>query len=620
VKRFRVSRLADIDAIERQPYDEVVPFESVYAVIQHAAARFPKRPALTFLRTADPKDAPEVYRYSDLLRKVTQTANLFRSLGVDGDRSVAFLLPSIPEAYLTLLGGETAGRVCAINYLLNAEHIAELINVANTRVLVALGPDAELDIWSKVQSIRSRCRSLEHIVSVGAKAPEALAFDESVERSAADELAFRRAWRRDEIAAYFNTGGTTGAPKLAQHTHGNQIHASWGAALMYDMRETDVIINGFPLFHVAGSFVYGLSSLMSGANIVLPTKLGMRNTAFVRNYWKFVERHRATLLAGVPTVIAALLDTPVAGEDLSSVRCMLTGGSPLPTELANEFEQRFRVPVRNILGMTECAGVVSIIPFHAERVSGSCGLRLPYTEVKAVRLGAGGPLMDEVCAAQEPGVVILRGPNVGPGYTDSKRNAGTFTEDGWLISGDLGYISERGEIHIVGRAKDVIIRSSHNIDPAVIESALLQHPAVALAAAVGAPDEYAGELPVAFVTLKPGEQVSAEEMLKFIEPLISERPAMPKSIGVIESMPLTAIGKIYKPALRLHAVERTIRERVASRFHAASAPRVRAQDAAARVLVSFAFGADVDAEQARQEIKSMMGGFAIDYEVSFEKA
>jgi fatty-acyl-CoA synthase len=245
-------------------------------------------------------------------------------------------------------------------------------------------------------------------------------------------------------------------------------------------------------------------------------------------------------------------------------------------------------------------------------------LRLPYTEVKAVHMGADGALMDEVCAAQEPGVVVLRGPNVGPGYTDPKRNAGTFTEDGWLISGDLGYISERGEIHIVGRAKDVIIRSSHNIDPAVIESALLQHPAVAIAAAVGAPDEYAGELPVAFVTLKPGEQASAEQLLQFIAPLIPERPAMPKSVSIIGSMPLTAIGKIFKPALRLRAMESVITERVATHFEPSSAPKVRGVDTGSRLSIRFAFKSEVDEEQARRDIKSVMGGFAIDYEVEFE--
>jgi fatty-acyl-CoA synthase len=164
----------------------------------------------------------------------------------------------------------------------------------------------------------------------------------------------------------------------------------------------------------------------------------------------------------------------------------------------------------------------------------------------------------------------------------------------------------------------VIIRSSHNIDPAVIEAALEQHSAVQMAAAVGAPDEYAGELPVAFVTLKPGKQASAEELLKFAEPLIPERPAVPKSISIIDSMPLTAIGKIYKPALRLRAIESVIAERLAKRFDSSSAPTVRGVDTGSRLSISFRFGREVDKEQVRRDIKSVMGGFAIDYEIEFE--
>lgn len=619
MKKFRIACAADVEALEQQPYAETVGVENVYQLLAASADQYGDRPALTYLTSADPDAAPVVYRYDDLLQKVTQTANLLRSLGVGQDRSVAFLLPSIPEAYFLLLGGETAGRACPINYLLNPGHIAELLQAANATVLVALGPDPRLDIWSKVDAIKARSPQLEHVITVGANVPGFTRLEDALPELPGDRLTFAASAGKDTLAAYFHTGGTTAAPKLAQHTHGNQIHVAWGAAQMYDMSENDVIINGFPLFHVAGSFVYGLSSLMAGASVVLPTLLGMRDTQFVKNYWRFVERYRATLLAGVPTVIATLQDTSPEGADYRSVRCMLTGGSPLPTELANSFERRFGIPVRNILGMTECAGVISIIPFLAERVAGSCGLRLPYTQIKVARMTPDGPDPSQECAVNECGIVLVRGPNVGPGYTDREKNRGTFIEDGWLISGDLGHISERGELHITGRAKDVIIRSSHNIDPAVIEEALVQHPAVQVAAAVGLPDEYAGELPVAFVTLKPGQDVDEAELLRFVEPLIPERPAMPKAITVLETMPLTAIGKIYKPALRLRAIESAISDRVGRRFAPASAPEVTGSEASSKVLIRFNFPKAADMDEARQAITELMGKFAIDYEVIFSR-
>jgi fatty-acyl-CoA synthase len=148
---------------------------------------------------------------------------------------------------------------------------------------------------------------------------------------------------------------------------------------MYGTRPTDVILNGFPLFHVAGSFVFGLSTLLAGGEVVLPTRTGLRNAAFMGRFGEFVERFGVSLLAAVPTVIAGLLALNLESHRLRSVRALLTGGSPLPDELAAAFEGRHGIPVRNILGMTESAGVISIEPLAAPRTRGSCGLALPFT-------------------------------------------------------------------------------------------------------------------------------------------------------------------------------------------------------------------------------------------------
>ena len=164
--------------------------------------------------------------------------------------------------------------------------------------------------------------------------------------------------------------------KLAIHTQMNQAFVARSAALMYDLRPDDVLVNGFPLFHVAGAFVYGLSVFAAGGSILIPTRLGMRNQAFVRSIWKQVESYGVTVIGGVPTVMSALLAVPI-DANISSLRVMLTGGSPLPTELADAFERSIGKPVRNILGMTECAGVVTIEPFCGSRTPGSTGLRLP---------------------------------------------------------------------------------------------------------------------------------------------------------------------------------------------------------------------------------------------------
>jgi fatty-acyl-CoA synthase len=170
--------------------------------------------------------------------------------------------------------------------------------------------------------------------------------------------------------------------------------------------------------------------------------------------------------------------------------------------------------------------------------------------VRIVALNSDDQATGQDLPAGDKGMVLYRGPNLFSGYLDAAETARSITPDGWLITGDVGFIDEQGRLNLSGRAKDLIIRGGHNIDPKVIEDALGSHPAVDLCAAVGAPDAYAGELPVAFATLKAGAQVSEAELLAFTAERVDEAPAKPKSITILERMPVTNVGKIYKPELR----------------------------------------------------------------------
>jgi fatty-acyl-CoA synthase len=554
-----------LQEIEARPLQHWQPASSMYGLLQQAAARHGDRPALTYLPSGDVHSAPKVTSYAQLLANVTRAANLFHALGVGPDDSVALMAPNMPETHFALWGAETVARACPINILLDAGHAAELMRAARAKVLVVLGPDPDLPVWSRVQELKEGS-GVAHVLAIGPAAEGGCGvadFRAALLQQPADRLSFNRVLDRDTPAALFHTGGTTGTPKLAQHTHGNQLHTSWCAGLFYDLGPTDVMLNGFPLFHVAGAFVYGSACFAVGANQVLPTRLGMRNAEFIRNIWRFVERHRISVIGGVPTVLAGLMKTAAGDADINTWRLMLTGGSPLPAELAAAFEGQFRRPVRNIFGMTESAGLVTIEPALAPRVAGSTGMRLPYSTIKAVPVEASGVDVCKACAPGETGVIVLSGPHVGPGYTDPARNAGTFV-DGWLVSGDLGHVDAEGRVFVTGRAKDVIIRGAHNIDPAEIEAAVSQHPAVEMCAAIGQPDGYAGELPVAYVTLKAGASATAEEVMAFANPRIADPPARVKRIEVVDAMPLTAIGKIYKPRLRQRATEWAFGEALAS--------------------------------------------------------
>ncbi|MDB5751933.1 MAG: hypothetical protein JWP65_2354 [Ramlibacter sp.] len=601
-----IGGLADIEALERTPYDQAIPGRSTYALIAGAAARFPGRKAFVYLPDGELRTAPRPVTYAELLANVNRAANLFRDLGVGSDDAVAILGPNIPATHYALWGAQVAGRACPINFMLQSDHIASLLEASGARVVVALGPNAELDVWATLQRVPGI--EARRVLRIDATAAPAAGSFEALLQAEPATLTFDPQLTPDRIAALFHTGGTTGAPKLVQHTHGNEAHTSWFAHRFYGFDEHTVEINGFPLFHVAGAFVYGLAVLAIGGCQVLPTVTGMRNAAFLRNYWKFCEREGVTALAAVPTILAGLCNTPV-DADISRVQVAYTGGSPLPTELAARFEAGVGIAVRNILGMTECAGLVSIEPLHAPRVPGSAGLRLPYTEVRVVPWRDGAAQLAEDCGPGATGVIVLRGPHIGPGYTDAARDAGMFERDGWLVSGDLGHLDAVGYLHVTGRAKDVIIRGSHNIDPGLVEDAFLAHPAVALCAVVGEPDSHAGEVPAAFVTLMPGVSVSGAALLAQVTPQVYERPAVPRRVLVLEAMPTSAVGKIFKPALRLRLIELKLAEVLA-----AAAPgtqlAVTAREQGAAPLAEVTVQAAPDAA-LEEKMRRALGAIAV---------
>lgn len=599
--------LADIEALERTPYAQAIPARTTYGLIAHAAGQFGQRDAFRYLPSGNLQAPVQRTSYALLLAQIHRAAKLFRALGVGPNDAVALLAPNIPETQFALWGAQLACKACPINYLLQPEHIAALLVASQAKVIVALGPNEELNLWPTVEKVLALQPLPVLQIQVGDTAAPGVPVFQELLAQHSDMLDFDPHLSPERIAACYHTGGTTGAPKLAQHSHGNEAHSSWFAHYFYGFDPHTVEINGFPLFHVAGAFVYGLSLLAVGATQVLPTLSGMRNAVFVKNYWEFCAREQVTALACVPTILATLVNLPV-DADIGSVRIAYTGGSPLPSALAAQFEATLGIPVRNMLGMTESAGLICIELATAPRLPGSTGLRLPYTEVRAVPWRDGAAQLQERCPAGHTGVIIVRGPQVSPGYTDAARDAGMFSLDAsgqrWLVSGDLGHIDGEGCIHVTGRAKDVIIRGSHNIDPGLVEDAFLAHPFVAMCAVVGEPDAYAGELPVAFVTLKPGMQCDAATLLAQVAPQVYERPATPKRVTIIEAMPTTAIGKIYKPTLRLCALETKLAEMLADLPHASVTGREQGGALSAQVLIASPYDAALE-KQLRERLAAI---------------
>jgi fatty-acyl-CoA synthase len=547
-----------VRALERVPYAERIAAESTYDAIRLGAARNPDAPAIQFLPNADPAETPLVISQRDFIARVTQAANMFHALGAGPDDVISFMLPLLPDAFVTLFGAEAAGIANPVNPLLEPHQIVEILEAANTTILVTLGPMPGTDIWQKVEQIRPSLKRLKAIVQDGGGGDPAngiFAFNDLMKQQPSDRLVSDRKILGSDIAAYFHTGGTTGTPKLVRHTHANQVYQAWGLNLLLKSRPGGNLLFGMPLFHVGGSLTQVLTTLSGGGSLVVLSPSGWRNPNALKNIWALVERFRPEALSSVPTVLAATLAVPQGNADISSLKYAAGGGSAIPVAVGSAIQDKLKLPVFEVYGMTETSSVHTIAyPDRPIRL-GSVGLPMPYSRVRTVKLDAVGRL-ERDCAVDEIGLVIMAGPGVFGGYLNDAHNLGAFVDDVWVNSGDLGRLDADGHLWITGRAKDLVIRGGHNIDPAPIEEIMFQHPAVGFAAVVGQPDAYAGELPVGYVQLKPGAKVEPGELETWVRERTPERAAVPVQIIPIDPMPVTGVGKVFKPQLRWDAAQR----------------------------------------------------------------
>jgi acyl-CoA synthetase (AMP-forming)/AMP-acid ligase II len=343
-------------------------------------------------------------------------------------------------------------------------------------------------------------------------------------------------------------------PKIAQHRQQGMVYNGLIPAMSV-ATEMDVLICPLPLFHVLAAYPVLMACVASGAHFVMPTPAGYRGDGVMDNFWALVERWGVSFMVMVPTAASALMQRPVK-SDVSSLKYALCGSAPLPVELFKRFEKATGVKILEGYGMTEATCLVSFNPLQGERKIGSVGLPVPYTDVKILDCETDGTIRRE-CAPDQIGEICIAGPAVFPGYTDEARNKGLFAEPGhYLRSGDLGRIDGDGYLWITGRAKDLIIRGGHNIDPAMIEEAMAGHPAVAFVGAIGQPDAHSGELPCAYVELADGAAATTGDLMAFAMEKVPEHAAVPKYIEVMDELPKTAVGKIFKPALRKMAITR----------------------------------------------------------------
>lgn len=546
---------------------------TLYELLTRTKNNFGSRPAVSYQLTSGPKDKAETLSWNELHQKTTQTANMFRALGVGPDDVVAYILPNATETVLSVLGGAVAGIVNPINPLLDADQIAAILRETNAKVVVTLKAFPKTDIPQKAAAAVAAAPNVKAVVEVDLlryltfpksvivplirpKNPvshQAKIYDFNALMAQQNTTLDFEDVREDRVAAYFHTGGTTGMPKVAQHTYSGMVYNGWlGDTLLFS--EEDAVICPLPLFHVFAVHVILMAMVSSGAHVVFPTPAGYRGDGVFDNFWKLIERWGITFVITVPTAISALMQRPV-DADISTVKTSFSGSAPLPLELFRRFEEATGVTIVEGYGLTEATCLVSCNPVDGEKKVGSVGLNFPYTDVKVIKT-VDGEMVE--CGVDEVGEICIANPGVRPGgtYTEADKNKDLYYNDVYLRTGDLGRKDADKYLWITGRAKDLIIRGGHNIDPALIEEALLGHDAVAFAGAIGQPDAHAGEIPCAYVELVAGAEVSEAELMAFCLENVSERAAHPKHMEILPELPKTAVGKVFKPDLRKSAITR----------------------------------------------------------------
>ncbi|TWB88984.1 fatty-acyl-CoA synthase [Bradyrhizobium macuxiense] len=561
VARALVRSHADIRAIEQVPIDHLFTSRTILQAIESSKKADPDKAAILQLLSSDPDAAPRRLTYAELTRAVIQSANLFHKLASPEKPSVVVIAPFLPEALIATWAGATAGCVTPINPALDNVQLASIMNAVHANILVVADRSYGSAAWSRLSEFASSVRTLKHVLTIDSHRSDD--FLSSLEDMPGASLSFDENVSPDAVNIYIPTGGTTGAPKLVKLTTRGQLLNAWLFGSLSVASSDEVVGHAMPNFHVGGLIAISLRAMLYGQTLLTLTPLGFRDPGVIRNFWNIARKYGMTNVIMAPTTVASLLDQAEGTSKGHCFKSFICGGSTIPVELLNEFYEKTGIYLKETWGMTEFQGPCSgHLTGQARPVAGSVGIAYPHHHVRVAKL-SDNRFIEELPAG-ERGVLIVSGPTVTPGYLDETLSTDLFVLGGpdgqrWASTGDLGAVDSDGFIWVYGREKDVIIRAGNNIDPKVIEEALQLHPSVLISGAVGRPDALKGELPMAYVQLKEGASAEPDELIEFCRDRM-ERGAIPVEVVLIPAMPLTAMGKISKPTLRVDAMKRVVRE------------------------------------------------------------
>jgi long-chain acyl-CoA synthetase len=346
---------------------------------------------------------------------------------------------------------------------------------------------------------------------------------------------------KNDVAAILYTSGTTGFPKGVLQTHFNIRRNAEMIQEFLNAKPDFRFMLILPLFHVNAQIVTVMAPFSIGASCILTPGFS------AQTHWETVAKYKASTFSAVPTVLSILLRMPHENLDLSSLEFVICGAAPLPVEVFREFEDTFKCKIVEGYGLTEgtCASSVNPLPTEIEdrRKVGSIGIPLPGNEMKIVD-DKGNDV-----APNTKGEIVIKGDNVMKEYFKNPEANAETLKYGWLYTGDIGHMDEDGFFFITDRKKDMIIRGGENIYPREIEEVLYSHPVVSLATVIGVKDKIYGELPKAFIVLKEGESITAEEIIEYCRNNLADFK-IPKYVEFRDDLEKTPTGKIMKQPLR----------------------------------------------------------------------
>lgn len=653
--KIKISSIKDIYEFEKLSLSikDIAPeLDSTYDIFKQSAQKFSTNPALSLMLQGINIEKLQTFTYKQLFEKINQTANLLNRLGATKDSIIALILPNLAQMHFFLWGGQAQSVIMPINPMLEPEAIANLLKEAKVEIIVTLAPFPKVDIWEKVAKTLDKLTSLRHIIlvdlayqidgfkgfvakllqkkheysiykskgikSVIPKDVKLHRYDKIIEVENPNSLDSSRVFSSSDYSSFFCTGGTTGLPKIAMRNHKNEVANTLQVMGLFGkdtINSSKTVLSGLPLFHVNAVLATGLYPFMQGSHVILATPQGFRGEGVMANFWDIVSTHKISFFAAVPTVYSALLNNPVKNQNIDSLEFCICGAAPMPVQIFKDFETLTGIKILEGYGLTEGTCVSSVNPPLGERKIGSVGLRLPTQKLEVIKYDSENskPIKFELCAPNEKGLVVISGENVFLGYLIEEQNKSIWIKDAegnkWLNTGDLGYLDEDSYLFLTGRQKEMILRGGHNIDPKSIEEVMHTHPAIAQVAAVGKPDAYAGELPILYVELKSGINATQTEILDYAITGIYENAAIPKEVHIIDKLPLTSVGKVFKPELKRRAILATFAEVLKE-------AKIQAKlEVTIHEFYGFKASIVLDNSLELEKAKKLLGAYAVKFEI-----